>query len=171
MTDERLGEELFEAIERLPRGAGIVFRHYELPPGERRALFTGVKAAARRRGLVLVLAGSAGQALRAGADGFHERSARRGPTRLLRTMSAHNHTELVLARRAGADLAFVSPLFATRSHPGADPLGRVRFGLLAREARVPVIALGGINARRARAIEPLGIHGWAAIDAWLGIQP
>jgi thiamine-phosphate pyrophosphorylase len=37
----------------------------------------------------------------------------------------------------------------------------VRWRALAARARVPVIALGGMNARRARA---LGCRYWAAID-------
>jgi len=33
---------------------------------------------------------------------------------------------------------------------------------------VPVIALGGVNAKRGRHLRRLGASGWAAIDAWLG---
>src|SRR5690348_8595128 len=47
MTDERQGDALWEALERLPRGAGIVFRHYGLSAGERRRLFEQVRKAAR----------------------------------------------------------------------------------------------------------------------------
>ena len=155
MTDERQREALWTALERLPRGAGIVFRHYALAPRARRALFEQVRRVARRRGLVLVVAGDQ----RLAADGFHNR---RGPGLL--TASAHDLAELRRAERAGADLVFLSPVFATRSHPGGRSLGRVRFGLIAAQARVPVVALGGIDARKARALA--GAHGWAAIDAW-----
>lgn len=65
--------------------------------------------------------------------------------------------------RSGADALFVSPVFATRSHPGTRPLGRVRFGLMTQGLKIPLIALGGMTARRAAA---LNVHGWAAIDAW-----
>src|SRR3546814_3022387 len=34
MTDERQGETLWRALYRLPRGAGVVFRHHSLPPRE-----------------------------------------------------------------------------------------------------------------------------------------
>ena len=37
MTDERQGDALWSALERLPRGAGVVFRHYSLPAAARRA--------------------------------------------------------------------------------------------------------------------------------------
>ena len=73
MTDERLGERLLSAVERLPRGAGIVFRHYSLPESERRALFDRVKGVARRRRLLLLLAGPDWQARAWGADGSHGR--------------------------------------------------------------------------------------------------
>jgi len=160
MTDERQGERLIEAIGRLPPGSGIVFRHYRLPQAERRALFERVKAAARRRGLVLLLAGPAAEAASWGADGSHGRGSGFG----LRTAPAHDRRGIRAAERAGAAAVFLSPVFPTRSHPGARALGPARFTMLARRASLPVIALGGMNATRARALR--GAWGWAGIDAW-----
>ena len=151
MTDERQGEALWKALERLPRGCGVVFRHYSLARGERRRLFERVRKVARRRGLLLLAAPH----LR--ADGVH--GGLQGFSR-----SAHSLRELKGAEKAGARLIFLSPAFATRSHPGARPLGPVRFGLIARQARVPVIALGGVDSRNARRLPH--IYGWAGIDAW-----
>lgn len=144
LTDPRVGDDLWNALARLPPGSGVVFRHGELPPAARAGLLARVRAVARRRRLVLVVRGSA-------AD-F--------------TASAHNRAELVRARRAGALLVFVSPVFATRSHPSARVLGRVRFGLLVRGARVAVAALGGMTARRYTSLRPFGAVAWGAIDAW-----
>ena len=155
MTDERQGEAVFAAIARLPRGAGIVFRHYSLAPAERRALWLRVRAAAQGRGLTLVVAGPT----LPGADGSHNR-----PGRGLRTASAHNLREIRAAERMGAHLIFLSPVFATRSHPGAAVLGPRRFALLAHQTKLPVIALGGMDAGKARALG--GAYGWAGIDAW-----
>ncbi|MDV3458610.1 thiamine phosphate synthase [Sphingomonas sp. HF-S4] len=158
MTDERMGDALWTALERLPRGSGVVFRHYGLDLAERRALFAKVAKVARRRGLRLVRAG----AERLGReDGVH---ARRGPG--LRTWPVHSRREAVAGVRAGADLLFVSPMFATRSHIGTRGLGRVRLGLMIRGLKVPVIALGGMDAKRAAGGHALGVYGWAAIDAW-----
>jgi thiamine-phosphate pyrophosphorylase len=142
MTDERQGERLWQALERLPKGSGVVFRHYGLKRGERRRLFERVSRVARRRRLLL-LSGGRGNGL---------------------TASAHNLRELRTAERSGAKLVFLSPAFATRSHPGARALGPVRFGLISSQARVPVIALGGVDARKARRLP--NIYGWAGIDAW-----
>jgi thiamine-phosphate pyrophosphorylase len=170
MTDERMGDALWEALERLPRDAGIVFRHYHLVPAARRALFERVRLVARRRGLLLLLAGSERLARAWRADGVHGRSAHRLlDRRLLRTAPAHDRAEWIAARRAGCDLIFISPFYATRSHPGAYALGRVRAGLmLAGEPQERAVALGGMTVRRARACRNTGFPRWAAIDAWIG---
>lgn len=158
MTDERQGECLWHALERLPRGAGVIFRHYRTASGVRRTLFAQVRRVARRRGLVLVVAGDA---FLRGAEGVH---ARRG--RGLTTWPAHNRPEAVRAVRAGADVVLVSPVFATRSHPGAAVLGFWRAAAIARGLPVTVIALGGMDERRFRRVAGLGFNGYAAIDAW-----
>jgi len=155
MTDERLGDRLWEALDRLPPGAGIVFRHYSLGRQERRALFTKVRERAPESVLV-----SAGGFL-AGADGVHN-----APGPGLRTASAHNLRELRRAERRGAGLVFLSPVYATRSHPDAAALGPRRFARLAAQTRLPVVALGGMDAARFRTVR--GAYGWAGIDAWLG---
>lgn len=158
MTDERLGEGLWPAIRRLPRGAGIVFRHYRTPPAERRRLFARVVRLARARGIVVV---RAGDPCGYGATGMH------GPGRRiagLRTMPAHSPREAI--RMGGPDALFVSPVHSTRSHPGGNALGPRRAMALARMLPVPAIALGGMDARRFARLR--GFHGWAGIDAWSG---
>ena len=171
MTDERMGDALWPALERLPRGGGIVFRHHRTPIGKRRSLFVRVRAVARRRRLLVVLADDARRAVAWRADGVHGRGPIHAARPLLRTAPAHDGRELVAAMRAGVDLIFLSPVFPTRSHPDAPTLGPVRFGLLAHAAErrgggPRIIALGGISPRRYRRLAALGADGWAAIDAW-----
>lgn len=163
MTDERLGARLLDAVAALPHGAGIIFRHYSLPARDRRFLFEEVKAAARARDLRLLLAGPAEDAELWGADGSHGR----GPGVGIRSAPVHDLAEIHAAERDGAEFLFLSPVHATRSHPDATPLGLERFAALTRETRLPVIALGGMNAARARETARRGAYGWAAIDAWL----
>lgn len=161
MTDERMGEALWDALARLPRGSGVIFRHYEAQ--ERRALFERVRAVARRRGLVLLLAGSPRQAAGWRADGVHGRSPhKRMPRPLLRTAPAHDARDVA---RVKGHAVLLSPVFATRSHPGARTLGPLRFAMLARRAFAPVIALGGMDAQAHRRLARLGAYGWAGIDA------
>lgn len=165
MTDERQGDGLFPALERLPEGAGVVFRHYNLTVEDRRALFADVRAMTSSRRQLLMLADEAGVAEQWGADGVHGGTGISIPG-LLRSTSVHGVIDLEFAERAGADLIFVSPVFATRSHTCAISLGKEGLERIARRSPMPVIALGGMNAARARAIEDVGVYGWAAIDAW-----
>lgn len=169
LTDARLGAALPAAARRLPRGAGIVLRQGELPAPARLALGRQLATIARRRGLWL-LATSPPPGL--AVDGVHlparqrRRPRQRGRRRLV-TAAVHNRREAANARRLGAQLLFVSPVFHTRSHAHARPLGPLRFALLARAVRLPVIALGGMDARRLQRLRPLGAHGLAGIDCWL----
>ena len=161
MTDERQGKQLWVALDRLPRGAGVVFRHYSLERAQRKALFERVSRIARKRGLLLLVAGASMGERSWQVDGVH---GRQGPG--LRSASVHNLSEIRAAERNGADLLFLSPVFATRSHPGAPSLGPLRFAWLARQTQLPVIALGGMDAHRVNRLNKSGMYGWAAIDAW-----
>jgi thiamine-phosphate pyrophosphorylase len=160
MTDERLGGGLIDAVKRLPDGAGIVFRHYRLEEKGRRALLDRVRAAAPTA--LLLLAGPADQAQAWGADGSHGSGRGNG----LRSAPVHDQAEIRAAERAGAALLFLSPVYATRSHPEARPLGLARFAWLARRTSLPVIALGGMDDARGRRLASFGAYGWGAIDAW-----
>lgn len=156
MTDERLGDAVAAIVRRLPPGSGIVFRHYDTPARERRRLFASILWIARARRLVLIRAGA--DRLR-GEMGTH---ARVGPG--IVTWPVHTRREAVRARFASA--VFVSPVFATQSHPDAMGLGVARAVTLARASGGVKIALGGMNDRRFRRIAPSGFDGWAGIDAF-----
>jgi thiamine-phosphate pyrophosphorylase len=166
MTDERLGDRLVPAIAALPRGSGIVFRHYGLDAEPRRALLARVAAAARRHGHRLVVA-EPPPGMR--VSGVHLPSRTRRlplPRPRLLTVAVHSLAERARAGAMRADLLFVSPVFRTASHPAARPLGVPGLARLAARAPAPVIALGGMTAarfRRLRAAVPL--HGYAAISS------
>jgi thiamine-phosphate pyrophosphorylase len=162
MTDERGGDPV--AIARtLPRRSGIVFRHHTTPAAERRALFDRVRQIARKRQLMLLLAATPARARAWGADGAHHRSAL--TSKGYRSVAVHSRCELIVAARIKADLVFVSPVFATSSHPGTAGLGLVRLGLMVGAQSRQAVALGGMNACRFKKLRGLKIHGWAAIDA------
>lgn len=163
ISDARNDAGLERALARLPRGSGLIYRHYHLDGPARLARFRALRRIARRRGHMVVLADSALTAREWGADGIYGSPRALYPRRrgLLHLATAHGMAELGLAARLGADAALLSPVFPTRSHPGGALLGPVRFRLLARQSRLPVIALGGMTPQRARA---LGWPRWAAID-------
>lgn len=145
VTDARNDASLERAVARLPRGSGVIFRHHHLPPAARGQRLAQVRRWCRRFGHRLEIAGQG-----YGAPAPHRRLA-----------TAHDGREIGRANRFGAEAVLLSPVFPTRSHPAGKALGRLRFLLLAGRAAMPVIALGGMTARRFRG---LPVHGWAAID-------
>ncbi len=178
ISDARNDAALEQALLRLPRGSGLIFRHYHLAStpsgtpgqargdggGERRLRFNQLARIARRRQHLVALSGDVATARRWGADAAYgpARLLAQGPA-LIRLITAHNLREIGQARRADAIL--LSPVFPTRSHPGSKVLGPRRFRLLAARSPVPVIALGGMNPRCAR---HLNATHWAAIDSFCG---
>ncbi|MCG2840580.1 thiamine phosphate synthase [Sandaracinobacter sp. RS1-74] len=171
-TDERLGgrnpaDPLWRAVRNLPRGSGILFRHYGWSNAERVALLVQLQALARRRGLKIAVS-RLPQAPGAAHAGVHRPAGDRSPAHgRFVTAAAHDAREVAQAFARGADMVFLSPVFPTRSHPGATALGPARFGLIARQARGPVLALGGMSRERARRLKPLGAAGFGAIDYWV----
>ena len=167
VSDQRTDAVLERALRRLPRGSGLVYRHYHLPAPERAARFRQLARLCRQRGLVAVWAGDAVTARRVGADGAYGApgALATGPSSL-RLVTAHSLHELGAALRARADLVLLSPVFPTRSHPGAATLGPLRWLAIARHSPVLVAALGGMTAHRARRLPG---YGWAAIDGLAGL--
>jgi thiamine-phosphate pyrophosphorylase len=165
MTDERMGDRLWEAVGRLPDGAGIVFRHYSLAAEVRGKMAARLARIADERGITLAIAGDAELAKRVGADLVHN-PATRDPG-LPFSISVHSVEEV--NRANGAALAFVSPVYTTSSHPSHEPLGPELAGEIARATGVPAIALGGMDAQKLAQLEREGFYGWAGIDAWLRI--
>ena len=166
VTDKRNDEWLEAAMKSLPRGSGLIFRHYHLDGTARRSRFRHLARMARRLGHVIVLSGEMRQARRWGADGAYGAPGTLAKgARGMRLVTAHSLREIAQAHRARADAILLSPVFPTRSHPKARSLGPLRFRLLAAYANVPVIALGGMTRRRSLAI---GWKKWATIDGIYG---
>lgn len=161
-TDERVSEDaLLKAARRLPRGGGIVFRHYRSARQARAALFARLRRIARRRGLCLLVAGELPRRF-ADHDGRH---GRKGRGKELVSMPVHDVRELERAVRMGADAIFISPVFATRSHAGAPTMGPVgyrRLALMAERRGMVPLALGGMTRARASMLDPCA--GYGAID-------
>jgi len=99
-----------------------------------------------------------------GADFIHRPDT---ATTLPISMPVHNLEQAREAARLGAALAFVSPVFPTRAHPGQAALGPANAETLAKASRTVAIALGGMAAAKFVLLSPGAFHGWAGIDAWL----
>jgi len=79
-------------------------------------------------------------------------------------ISTHNAAGLARAAAAGADYATLSPIFTSASKPEYGPaLGLAALGAAARAARLPVLALGGIDERTIGAVVETGAAGVAVM--------
>ncbi len=85
--------------------------------------------------------------------------------RALLGMSCHTEQDLVRAANVGANYALLSPIHAV---PGKAPaLGVAAFGVMARRAALPVIALGGIDLEDVSPLRQAGAAGIAVMRAVL----
>lgn len=169
MTDERIGERLWEAVHELPPGAGVVFRHHGTSTHERVILARRTAELCSERGLTLSVARDVALAELLNARLVHNPTS--DPGALPFSRSAHSLEETRTGCELGASLIFLSPLFPTRSHPGEEPLPREEAQAIVAGCPVPVIALGGMNRARFKEVRGDGFYGWAGIDAWLGEGP
>lgn len=159
------------AAERLPRGAGVVYRAF----GAADAPTEGARLAGvcRRKGVILIVGADPSLAARLGAAGVHlpqRLAGRAGTVRALRrrylvTAAAHGLASALVARRAGVEALVVSPVFPSRSPSAGRPLGARALASLIREVKIPVYALGGVDARTVRALSRTGAIGVAAVEA------
>lgn len=179
LTDRTRLPDPLPLLDLLPVGGLVILRHYGAP--ERADLACRLARQCRARRLGLLVAGDLAMAVALGA-GLHlaEARAREANARIrlwhrrtgrVLSVAAHSRPALARAARIGADLALLSPVFVTASHPEARPLGALRFRLLARGARLPVWALGGVNSFTVRALRASRAAGIATVGGLLAPSP
>ncbi|MPZ36906.1 MAG: thiamine phosphate synthase [Rhizobiales bacterium] len=151
----------------------VSVREKDLPEDDQIALVRMLLPIARRNGARLTLHGDAALAKAAGADGVHvsaggDAAASRkllGPGKLI-GVSIHTATEAATVDPAIADYAIAGPAYETASKPGYGPeIGRKGLADLARSARVPLVAIGGLNAMRAAEVLAVGVAGIAVMGS------
>jgi thiamine-phosphate pyrophosphorylase len=116
-------------------------------------------------------------ALACGADGVHLgqddlplQQARKilGKNRII-GISVSNAKEAEEAEREGADYVGLGPIFPTHSkQTPLSPLGIKGLRKVRRAIRIPILAIGGINARNSVGLLEAGADGIAVISAILG---
>ena len=170
VTDQLRAPRVFEAARALPPGSAVLFRDYEIPA--RLELGRQLRILCRQQRLPFLVAGNGRLAAHLRADGLHMPEACAQGARRWRnwrpnwfiTMAAHSPMALWQAARAGADAALLSPVFPTHSHPGAKPIGVLRFASLALRSPLPVYAFGGVNGRTLRRLAGTRLSGVAAVS-------
>ncbi len=106
----------------------------------------------KKNNSILILNGIASDVEQYTIDGIHLKSkellkydSRPVSENYILGASCHNEVELKQAKKLCVDYAFISPVFATKSHPKKSPLGWSNFHQLAKQANFPVYALGGMS--------------------------
>lgn len=174
VTDRRQARRPLPEIVGAALAAGcrwVSLREKDLPQDEQVLLARTLLALTRRHGAKLVLHGDAALAKLAGTDGVHlpagsNAAAVRellGPDRLI-GLSIHTAREAASIDPAATDYAVAGPAFETPSKPGYGPeIGRSGLRDMASAARVPVLAIGGINAVRVGEVVAAGCAGIAVM--------
>jgi thiamine-phosphate pyrophosphorylase len=171
MTDAARLPDPVPAARALPEGSAIIVRHTD--DAERRRLAETLIPIARERNLRLLVANDADLARAIGAHGMHLSETRLREGAGLRaqhhdwliTAAAHSEDAVTRAAEMRIDAVFLSPVFATESHPGRTPIGDRRFLAIAASSPMPVYALGGITAANVSLLDGPNVAGIAAIGA------
>lgn len=122
-------------------------------------------------GVTFVVNDDVEAAIELGADGVHLGQTDSGAARalaagLLLGLSAGSVAEAAAAEQRGAAYVGAGPVWATPSKPGAaTPIGLEGLADICACASIPVVAIGGVDARNAAACIRAGASGVAAIRA------
>jgi thiamine-phosphate pyrophosphorylase len=174
VTDRRQARRPLEQIVAAALAAGcrwVSIREKDLALDEQILLARSLMALAHAQGATLMLHGDGALAVAAGADGVHlpagkdAAAARKllGRDKLV-GVSIHTITEAAAIDPASVDYALAGPAFESASKPGYGPeIGRKGLVEIARVARVPVLAIGGINTARIAEIIAAGAAGVAVM--------
>ena len=157
ITDRRQARRPLEEIASAAFAGGcrwLSLREKDLPPAERLDLLRRLVALGRRHGAIVGVHDDIAVAIAADAravhlpDGASATAARaRLGAGMLIGVSAHDEAGIARAAHDGADYATISPIFVSASKPEYGPaLGLARLAAAAREAALPLVALGGIDA-------------------------
>ena len=178
VTDTGLsrGRLCTEVVDAAIRGGVTVVQYREKSASTRRMIDEAreLRQLCRAAGVPFIVNDRVDVALAVDADGVHvgqddmQASLARkliGKGRIL-GVSAGNVEEARRAEAEGADYIGASPIFATPTKPDAPaPLGVEGLRAMARAVSIPVVAIGGINARNAAAIMAAGVAGVAVVSA------
>jgi thiamine-phosphate pyrophosphorylase len=173
--------ETLETVVDQACGAGIravQLREKDLSGRALHRLALRMRQITRHRASRLFINDRADIALGVGADGIHcpenglpVRVARRVCPEALVGASAHSLERAAEAGAAGADFVLFGPVFHTPSKASfGEPLGLEALSVVARDAGVPVFAIGGITPEKAPLCLEKGAAGVGVVSAILSAR-
>ena len=164
MTVHAIVADLETARQAVAAGATVVQLRIKAPTGEVVARGAGF----RGLGVTFVVNDDVEAALALGADGVHLGQGDEGADRARAAglLLGRSASTLAQARAADADYLGVGPVWPTPSKDDADPAtGLDGLAAICAAVRVPVVAIGGIDASNAASCIRAGAAGVAVIRA------
>ncbi len=179
LTDRRRMKPGFEIALLAALQGGVRWlqlREKDLAPREIVDLAARAQKLTEKFGAQLFLNGRADLARVCHADGLHlpENEISTAMARLTLGfhapvgVSVHSLESAQRAAHEGADYLMFGPVFETNSHPETAPTGLKALREVAAHSEIPVLAVGGVTARRAKECLEAGAWGVAVIGAVWG---
>ena len=152
----------------------VQLREKDLPGGELLRLAGDLERAIQGKASLVIneridVAMAAGcQGVQLGEEAVPVDLARRilGPGHLI-GRSVHSAAGAAAAQSQGADFLVAGTMFASRTHPGAEPAGPVLVRNITQTCDMPVIGIGGITAGNLGEVLAAGASGVAVITSIL----
>lgn len=183
LTDRRwlkAGEKLADAVEKALQGGAtfVQLREKEIETNEPQFLAreaAELKALCQSYGVPFVIDDSVELAKAVGADGVHVGQSDMGCAEARRILgeskivgvSVGTVEQAIAAEAQGADYLGVGAVFPTRTKDDADLVSAETLSEICKAVKIPVIAIGGINAENAGELAGCGLAGIAVISAVL----
>lgn len=166
LTDPERTPDVLTFAKSLPKGAGLIYRHFGASDREQTAIALS-KIAGRGR-LSLLIGNDPKLALAVKAAGVHWSEAnisraRRWQNRFeIMTCAVHSRAAIKKGAQAGISAGLLSAIFPSKSPSAAKPIGLMAFKQMAISNVLPLYALGGVNSENMGKVASFG--GIAAID-------
>lgn len=179
VTDRRVAgeDDLVQRVDRAVAGGVdlVQLREKDLPGGRLLKLAQELKEALGDSALLVVnervdvAVASGAHGAQLGEDALPVAVARDllGPQALI-GRSVHSLEGARQAASQGADFLVVGTMYATRTHPGAEPAGPELLQSIANQCSVPLIGIGGITLDNVGRVMSAGAAGVAVITSILG---
>jgi len=173
MTDAKRLSDPTSLIPHLPKNSALIVRHFSR--NQKEQIIIKIKKLCRKHKVKLLVSDDLQLALKHRLDGVHfpEKSVKkiaacgqfiRPKATFLATGACHCLPALKQAEKAQLDGIFLSPVFATQSHPNSPFLGSVRFNAWLSQTDRGVYGLGGINKKNAIRLSTSKSIGFAGIS-------
>jgi thiamine-phosphate pyrophosphorylase len=162
-----------EIISKLPAHSLVLIRDYDHP--KRRMYAEDIANCCKHYHHPFLVAGDIALAYSTQAAGIHLPEYRMNESITIKqqfpnwwiTSSAHNTNAILEANRLPLSALFVSPIFPTSSHLGANTLGIEGLNSLISLSSHPVLALGGIKLDTCKLLQNSKLLGLGSITAYL----